>query len=140
MPKTIVIRDSSISELVLGDKHIHNYTAGKEAPQPKQEREVEDVPFEEVDTHFSHITELCRQKNMVDHVENTLRAACCGSAEELWKRIHDFEFMGYLDTAGMSSEQLYRDICAFFGQLNYTSRNFNKYRFSSKPKGTIISK
>lgn len=79
MPKTIVIRDSSISELVLGDKHIHNYTAGKEAPQPKQEREVEDVPFEEVDTHFSHITELCRQKNMVDHVENTLRAACCGS-------------------------------------------------------------
>ncbi|MCR5533116.1 MAG: hypothetical protein K6F10_04470 [Paludibacteraceae bacterium] len=132
MPKTIVIRDSSISELVLGDKHIHNYTAEKGEQPPKPEREAEDVPFEEVDTHFSHITELCRQKNMVDHVENTLRAACCGSAEELWKRIHEFEFMGYLDTAGMSSEQLYRDICAFWGQLKYTSRNFNKYRFSSK--------
>ena len=153
MPKTIVIRDSSISELVLGDKHIHNYTAGKEESgasprrngesglrQEGQQQYIEDVTFEEVDTHFSHITELCRQKDMVDHVENTLRAACCGSAEELWKRIHDFEFMGYLDTAGMSSEQLYRDICAFFFLLNYTPRNFNKYRFSSKPKGTIISK
>ncbi len=128
MPKTIVIRDSSISELVLGDKHIHNYTAGKEEPQPEPEREIEDVEYEEVTKRFCYITLKCINDNMAEHVEKHLLAACHGKAETLWKCIHDYETMDYLNTKNEDATPIYRAICSYFIPLKYSDRQFRKKR------------
>ena len=128
MAKTIVIRDSSIAELVLGDKHIHTYATDKTEQPPHSEREVEDVPFEEVTHRFCYITPKCVNANMVEHVEKYLRAACYGTAEDLWKCIHEYELMGYLDTENVDATKIYEAICAYFMPLKYTDRQFRKKR------------
>ena len=129
MPKTIVIRDSSINELVLGDKHIHTYAAGKEEPQPKPKHEVEDVMFEEVTNRFCYITEKCIKDNMVEHVENKLRAARYGTAEALWSTIHEYELMGYLGTANEDASKIYDAICSYFMKPKFSDRQFRKKRY-----------
>lgn len=93
-----------------------------------QTRVAEDVEFEEVQKHFRYITPACRKANMVEHVENHLRTACSGSAEALWKCIHEYEMMDYLSTKVIDASTLYDDICAYFGALPYDKRNFRKYR------------
>lgn len=128
MPKTIVIRDSSIAELVLGDKHIHTYTADKKEPQPKNDRVVEDVPFEEVNSRFCYITPKCVKDNMVEHVEKHLRAACYGTAQELWECIHQYELMDYLSTESEDASKIYGAIKEYFMPLGYTDRQFRKKR------------
>ena len=58
MPKTIVFRDNShLDELVLGEKHVHYYASSKNhpEPEPKQEREIEDVEFEEINTYCRYL-------------------------------------------------------------------------------------
>lgn len=89
---------------------------------------AEDVPYEEVQQGFPYITDICVQKNMQEHVENHLRTACLGSAEALWKCIHEYEFMGYLSTAHLSAATIFAAISAYFGPLPYDERNFRKYR------------
>ena len=132
MAKTLVIKDSSINELVLGGKHIHYAeSAPQYNPETKPEREVEDVSFEEVSYRFPYITPECIKKGMVAHVENHLRVACSGSAEALWKCIHEYETMGYLSTANVGDSELYRALEIHFGALPYGLRNFSKYRYPS---------
>lgn len=128
MPKTIVIKDSTINELVLGDKHIHTYSAKTEEQPPQQEREVEDIPFEEITNRFCYITPKCVKDNMVEHVEKHLRAACYGTAEDLWNCIHDYERMDYLTTANIDATKIHAAICAYFMPLKYTDRQFRKKR------------
>ena len=131
MPKTIVFRDNShLGNLVLGNWNVFNSpgeeqkTAQKEDPQ----RKVEDVEFEEIQNHFRYITPACRKAGMVEHVENHLRTACSGSAEALWKCIHEYEMMEYLSTQVIDASTIYDEICAYFGALPYDKRNFRKYR------------
>ena len=35
---------------------------------------------------------------------------------------------GYLSTADVDATAIYQTFCAYFGQLNYSERNFRKYR------------
>ncbi len=93
-----------------------------------QTRVAEDVAYEEVRKGFQYITDLCVQKGMQQHVENHLRTACLGTAEALWKCIHEYELMGYLSTASLPAATIFAVICAYFGQLPYDERNFRKYR------------
>ena len=93
-----------------------------------QPRIAEDIDFEEVPHQFRYITPACSKANMVEHVENHLRTACLGSAEALWKCIHAYEMMGYLNTTMIDASTLYDAICAYFGPLPYDKRNFRKYR------------
>ena len=104
----------------------HVYTQSPDATS--EPRVAEDIDFEEVSNHFRYITPQCRKANMVEHVENHLRAACSGSAEALWKCIHDYELMGYLSTQVVDASTLYDEISAYFGPLPYDKRNFRKYR------------
>ena len=129
MPKTIVIKDSTINELVLGGKHIHTHTTDKEEEQAqKPERKVEDVEFEEVENHFCYITPKCVKDRMVEYVEKKLLAACYGTAEDLWNCIHDYETMGYLSTTNEDASKIYEAIKAYFMPLKYTDRQFRKKR------------
>lgn len=103
------------------------------APTPHSDgaRIAEDVAYEEVRQGFPYITDICAQKNMQQHVENHLRTACLGSAEALWRCIHDYEFMGYLSTANVSASAIFDAICTYFGALPYDIRNFRKYRYAA---------
>lgn len=101
------------------------YTA---QPPSKHTPHSEDVDFEEIHDHFVYITPACRKANMVEHVENHLRTACSGSAEALWKCIHEYEKMRYLRTEMVDASTLYDAICSYFGSLSYDKRNFRKYR------------
>ena len=96
----------------------------KDAPEP----EAEDVAFEEVHTGFSLLTEQCRKENKVSSVEAELRAACKGTAVELWRVIRTNEALGYLSAARLSTAKVYRAFMDYFGELPYTERNFRDAR------------
>ncbi len=57
MPRTIVFRDNShLDQLVLGDVHIHNEPCKAEPkPESKQNRDIEDVTFEEINTYCRYL-------------------------------------------------------------------------------------
>ena len=57
MPRTIVFRDNShLDQLVLGDVHIHNEPCKAEPkPEPKQNRDIEDLTFEEINTYCRYL-------------------------------------------------------------------------------------
>ena len=129
MAKTIIIRDSKIEELVLGDKHIHTYSREKDEHQSRPERKVEDVVYEEVTERFCYITSKCVEDKMVDQVEKTLLAACYGTAEELWKCIHKYEKIGYLATVNEDASKIFKAVCAYFVELRYSERQFRKMRY-----------
>ena len=103
-------------------EHVHT------PPADAQPRVAEDVEFEEIQNHFRYITPACRKADMVEHVENHLHTACSGSAEALWKCIHEYEMMEYLSTQVIDASTIYDEICAYFGALPYDKRNFRKYR------------
>ena len=65
---------------------------------------------------------------MADHVESQLRKACAAKARVLWKKIHEFELMGFLNTAELHASELYRALEEHFGPLPYTDRTFRDYR------------
>ncbi len=113
-----------LEDRMLHADHVHY------APKPNanEARIAEDVTYEEVRQGFQYITDLCVQRGMQQHVENHLRTACLGSAEALWKCIHEYEYMGYLSTANLHASVIYAAICAYFGKLPYDERNFRKYR------------
>ena len=116
----------------IAEQHIGTYIAHAEHVHTNQPdahpRIAEDVTFEEVQNQFRYITPACRKAGMVEHVENHLRTACTGSAEALWKCIHEYEMMDYLGTQVIDASTLYDEICAYFGALPYDKRNFRKYR------------
>ena len=67
MPKTIVFRDNShLDQLVLGDVHIHNEPCKAEPkPEPKQNRDIEDVTFEEINTYCRYLDiEVIKQRGI----------------------------------------------------------------------------
>ena len=78
--------------------------------------------------YFCYITPPCFQRRMADHVEHNLRKACAGKARMLWKTIHDFELMGFLNTQDLSAAELYRDLTEHFGPLPFTERAFRASR------------
>lgn len=78
--------------------------------------------------YFGYITTTCFQRRMADHVERHIRKACAGKARRLWKTIHEYEMMGYLNTQSLSAAELYRELTEHFGSLPYTDRTFRDYR------------
>lgn len=77
---------------------------------------------------FCYITPLCITKQMAEHVENHLRKGCNGTASGLWRTVHEYELMGYLNTQNLSAIELYRALSEYFGPLPYSDRTFRKYR------------
>lgn len=97
--------------------------------QPAEaENEAEEVAFEKVNTEFSLLTEQCRKENKVPSVEAELRAACKGTAVELWRVIRTNEALGYLSADRLSTAKVYRAFTDYFGALPYTERNFRDAR------------
>ena len=78
--------------------------------------------------YFCHITPACFQGRMADHVERHIHKACTGKARALWKTIHQYELMGFLNTQDLSAAELYRDLTEHFGPLPFTERAFRSYR------------
>ena len=78
--------------------------------------------------YFCYITPLCFQRHMADHVEAHLRKACAGKTRMLWKTIHEYELMGYLNTQDLHAAEIYREIEEHFGALPVTERAFRAYR------------
>ena len=98
------------------------------APQKQPTPQPDDVPFEEMRTGFSLLTEQCRKENKVSSVEAELRAACRGTAVELWRVIRTNEALGYLSANRLSTAKVYRAFMDYFGELPYTERNFRDAR------------
>ena len=126
--RVFIINGSYIAEQHVGTQILHADKIYTDSPDNEQPRDVEDVAYEEMNTHFRFITEKCVKNGMVEHVESHLRIACTGTAETLWKCIHEFEFMGYLSTKDIDATKIYNALCEQFGPLNFTERNFRKYR------------
>ena len=78
--------------------------------------------------YFCNITPKCFQNHMTDHVEMHLRKACAGKTKTLWKAIHEYEMMGYLDTKDLNAAEIYRALTEHFGQLPFTERAFRATR------------
>jgi len=78
--------------------------------------------------YFCYITPLCITKQMAEHVESHLRKECGRTASALWRTIHEYELMGYLNTKNLSAIEMYRALCEYFGPLPYSDRTFRKYR------------
>lgn len=117
------IAEQHIDTQILHAEHVYTNTPDKQTP-----RVAEDVTFEELNTHFCFITDKCTQSGMAEHVEAYLSIACKGSAEALWKRIHEYELMGYLCTQNIDATKIYNALCEHFGALSFAERNFRKYR------------
>ena len=121
------IAHMEVDTLIFSKGDVHTQQTSSEQPS-RPAQPAEDIEFEEMPLHFQYITQECRKASMVEHVENHLRTACSGSAEALWKCIHEYEMMGYLSTTMEDASTLYDAICAYFGALSYDKRNFRKYR------------
>lgn len=127
--RTIVVNGQYIAQMHIGTQILHaDHVHYAPTPHAQQTRVAEDVAYEEVRQGFPYITDICVQKGMQQHVENHLRTACSGTAEALWKCIHEYEFMGFLSTTNLPASTIFAAICAYFGQLPYDERNFRKYR------------
>ena len=126
--RTIIVNGSYIANQTIGTQILHADRVYTDKPDAQPPHEVEDVAFEELNTHFCYITEKCVKNAMVEHVEAHLRIACKGTAEALWKTIHEFEFMGYLSTQNIDATKIYNALSDHFGALRFTERNFRKYR------------
>ena len=126
--RNIYVAGNYIASQTIGTQILHADRVYTNNPDKEQPHEVEDVAFEELNTHFCYITEKCVKNAMVEHVEAHLRIACTGTAETLWKTIHEFEFMGYLSTQNIDATKIYNALSDHFGALSFTERNFRKYR------------
>ena len=129
--RTIIVNGNYIARQDIGVQILHADSVYTNQPNKEQPHEVEDVAFEEMNTHFRYITEKCEKNAMVEHVETHLRIACTGSAETLWKCIHEFEFMGYLSTEDVDATKIYNELTKHFGTLPFGVVNFRKYRVIS---------
>ena len=83
---------------------------------------------ESAEHYFCYITPKCFQAHMADHVEAHVRKACAGKARMLWKTIHEYEMMGFLNTEDLSAAELYRALTEHCGSLPFTERAFRSYR------------
>ena len=100
----------------------------EDRPVTGDRTQTEEVAFVEVHTEFSLLTEQCRKENKVSAVEAELRAACKGTAVELWRVIRTNEALGYLSAESLSTAKVYRAFTDYFGALPYTERNFRDAR------------
>lgn len=126
--RTIIVKGPYIARQDIGVQILHADHVHTNTPNAPTPHEVEDVAFEELNTHFCYITEKCVKNAMVEHVEAHLRIACMGTAEALWKCIHEFEFMGYLSTQEVDASKIYNALTKHFGALPFGVVNFRKYR------------
>lgn len=134
--RTIIVNGNYIARQDVGVQILHAdkvYTVDRSSDREKtgirpDSVQTEDVAYEEVSTRFCFITEKCVKNGMVEHVESHLRAACKGTAEALWEMIHEFEFMGYLDTMNRDATKIYNALSEHFGTLPFGVTNFRKYR------------
>lgn len=126
--RVITVNGPYIAEMKIGTQILHADRVYTSATQEEQPRTAEDVAFEELNTHFCYITEKCIKAGMADRVESYLSIACKGSAEALWKCIHEYEFMGYLSTQNIDATKIYNALTAHFGTLSFDVPNFRKYR------------
>lgn len=129
--RTIIVNGQYIASQTIGTQILHADRVYTNNPDKERPHEVEDVSFEQVNTHFCYITEKCVKNAMVEHLETHLRIACKGTAEALWKTIHEFEFMGYLTTQDVDATKIYNALTAHFGALPFGVVNFRKYRTCS---------
>ena len=79
-------------------------------------------------SHFPYLTKKCFEQKRVDTVEAEIRAACKGTAENLWRTLWNNENLGYLEVAYVDATTLYRAIEKWYGKLPYTERNFRGAR------------
>ena len=97
-------------------------------PQKKATPQTEEVVPEPVQHHFTLLTDLCCKENKVAAVEAELRAACKGTAVELWRVIRTNEALGYMAANNLQTAKVYRAFRDYFGELPYTERNFRDAR------------
>ena len=138
MSKTIVFKDNShLDQLVLGDVHIHNEPCKAEPkPEPKQNRDIEDVPFEEINTYCRYLDiEAIKQRGIRTpaEVQTNLEEKSKEDARVFVTFLREQIKLGYInfhgDTIATIFDNLHEDLPMM---RNYSKNNFYTY-FRDEP-------
>ena len=138
MPKTIVFRDNShLDQLVLGDVHIHNEPCKAEPqPEPKQNRDIEDVTFEEINTYCRYLDiEAIKQRGIRTpaEVQTNLEEKSKEDARVFVTFLREQIGLGYInfhdDKIATVFDNLHDDLPMM---RNYSKNNFYTY-FRDEP-------
>lgn len=113
-----------IDTQILHADHVHYAPA----PSAGQTHMAEDVDYEEVRQGFPLLTDQCHKENKVAAVEAQLKAACQGTAVELWRVMRLNEALGYMAVSRLNTRAVYNAIQDYFGPLPYSERNFRDAR------------
>lgn len=138
MPKTIVFRDNShLDQLVLGDVHIHNEPCKAEPkPEPKQNRDIEDVTFEEINNYCRYLDiEAIKQRGIRTpaEVQTNLEEKSKEDARVFVTFLREQIGLGYInfhdDKIATVFDNLHDDLPMM---RNYSKNNFYTY-FRDEP-------
>ena len=138
MPRTIVFRDNShLDQLVLGDVHIHNEPCKAEPkPEPKQNRDIEDVTFEEINTYCRYLDiEAIKQRGIRTpaEVQANLEEKSKEDARVFVTFLREQIGLGYInfhdDKIATVFDNLHEDLPMM---RNYSKNNFYTY-FRDEP-------
>ena len=138
MPKTLVFRDNScLKELVWGDKHIHYHAVGEEQqPEPKPQREVEDVEFEEINTYcrYLNIEEIKRKGIRTPaEVQELLEQKSKEDGKTFATFLREQIGLGYINFHGDETSVIFTHLHDDLPMMrNYSRSNFYTY-FTDKP-------
>lgn len=138
MPKTIVFRDNShLDQLVLGDVHIHNEPCKAEPkPEPKQNRDIEDVTFEEINTYCRYLDiEAIKQRGIrtLDEVQTNLEEKSKEDARVFVTFLREQIKLGYINFHGDKIATVFDNLPDDLPMMrNYSKNNFYTY-FRDEP-------
>ncbi len=138
MPKTIVFRDNShLDQLVLGDVHIHNEPCKAEPkPEPKQNRDIEDVTFEEINTYCRYLDiEAIKQRGIrtLDEVQTNLEEKSKEDARVFVTFLREQIKLGYINFHGDKIATVFDNLHDDLPMMrNYSKNNFYTY-FRDEP-------
>lgn len=130
MAKTLVIKDSTINELVLGGKHYHTYGNDEKQIYVPQNK-AEDVEFEEIAPYCSYLNiEGIKKAGIwtVLQVQKTLEEKSQKDVNEFVEFLRDYEKKDYLNFLGHSKRQVFRTLRAELPMMRkYSESNFYSY-------------
>ena len=138
MPKTIVFKDySHLDQLVLGDVHIHNEPCKAEPkPEPKQNRDIEDVTFEEINTYCRYLDiEAIKQRGIRTpaEVQANLEEKSKEDARVFVTFLREQIKLGYINFHGDKIATVFDNLHDDLPMMrNYSKNNFYTY-FRDEP-------
>ena len=131
MPKTIVLKDCRISELVLGNKNNYYNGSQNDSQTIDPQREAEDVPYEEISRYCRYIDiEAVNASGVrkVAEIQKMIEDASEKDANEFVKVLRNMEEKKYLNFKGHNKRTVFQNLRADLPMMrDYSESNFYTY-------------